>query len=1196
MNSTKTGQWLRYWRNSLADAESGKGALTSKELHTYLSVPVDSLKNGYLDKNSDVLESLFKHEAENVSLVKVVYRPTAYKLSFEHGKKHTGPFPEIITPVICIFWVSRNGFFLPESIPVIPRDLLSPQHDDKLTLSSVREMDKFLDHNELLVFSEQEATALFKNAKSHEELASYWLQYHQFTRSLFSKLCNELVLSERYNNKKGKGYLLKCDDVSNGTRNILKLYDWLDGSQEKTPLLNNYALACNTTYQPCVDALSSISLRRGHSNSKFPLADAQRDALAQVLTMSEGEILAVNGPPGTGKTTFVLSVVASMWVDAALKEQEPPLIIAASTNNQAVTNIIEAFGKDFEENSDRFSGRWLPDVNSYGGYFPASSLESGAAKYYQTAAFYRSLEDPEYIDRAESAFLLKAQTAFDDSSLDTVLKIKQRLYAELNGNHQQFGAIQQAWQAFRRAEKNCNKAMGNDAELAKTAKQAELVAMEQQLSLVAQDSLQWKQFCADESILLTLLNVLPPIARKRQLRREIFIEQHFSATARHIVRVNGNTSPEMALSQWTETQQQAIAQTESILDSWNILLEKKNIAKQCWLNKASLLIATPDVIQTLDELDKALDISLRFKLFQLAVHYWEARWLLDCRAQEDELLKTGPSGKEKTGLKFVRPRWHRRMKLTPCIVSTLHSLPGHMTFSVFEGENKYRYDYLVNEIDLLIIDEAGQVAPDTAAASFALAKRALVIGDVHQIKPVSNQSQMVDVGNMMQHQLLSHRDEYDALCQQGRSVVDGSVMRIAQSASQYRYLAEAEPGMFLREHRRCFDEIISFCNELCYRGLLVPKRGRYDALNDSQLALPAFGYLHIDGMAESPMGGSRINRLEAATIASWLAAKRTELETAYHAKLEDIVGVITPFKAQERLIAELCKAEGIKVGRGEGEMTIGTVHALQGAERKVVIFSAVYSRHNDGGFIDADPSMLNVAVSRAKDSFLVFGDMDVISSASKSTPRHMLAKYLFSCEENELSFSIGSRTDLMKLCPEPKLINGAEEHDPFFLNLLSIVQTRVDMVSPWLTLFRLTDSGFLKHMQAAVARGIEVNIYTDYYSNAFNNNQYHDEKDRTFKQCCEALRNNGIRVYVMNRVHSKIVMADAKVMCVGSYNWGSAVRKGKYKQMETSMLYSGDLEQEIQTQLDGLHARVRKTYGQENVTVGARVMEVEGVL
>ena len=71
-------------------------------------------------------------------------------------------------------------------------------------------------------------------------------------------------------------------------------------------------------------------------------------------------------------------------------------------------------------------------------------------------------------------------------------------------------------------------------------------------------------------------------------------------------------------------------------------------------------------------------------------------------------------------------------------------------------------------------------------------------------------------------------------------------------------------------------------------------------------------------------------------------------------------------------------------------MTVGTVHALQGAERDVVIFSPVYSKHADGGFIDLSPSMLNVAVSRAKDAFLVFGDMDTLASAPPGSPRSVL--------------------------------------------------------------------------------------------------------------------------------------------------------------------------------------------------------------
>src|SRR5699024_99957 len=98
--------------------------------------------------------------------------------------------------------------------------------------------------------------------------------------------------------------------------------------------------------------------------------------------------------------------------------------------------------------------------------------------------------------------------------------------------------------------------------------------------------------------------------------------------------------------------------------------------------QSSLRKALPDPTcgDSPNDVDKSLDTTLRFTLFQLAVHYWEARWLEDCRAQARQL---SAKGQKKMGLKSVRPRWRRRMKLTPCIVSTLHSLPGHMTHKPF---------------------------------------------------------------------------------------------------------------------------------------------------------------------------------------------------------------------------------------------------------------------------------------------------------------------------------------------------------------------------------------------------------------------------------------------------------------------------------------------------------------------------------
>ena len=118
-------------------------------------------------------------------------------------------------------------------------------------------------------------------------------------------------------------------------------------------------------------------------------------------------------------------------------------------------------------------------------------------------------------------------------------------------------------------------------------------------------------------------------------------------------------------------------------------------------------------------------------------------------------------------------------------------------------------------------------------------------------------------------------------------------------------------------------------------------------------------------------------------------------------------------------------------------MTIGTVHALQGAERPVVIFSTVYSKHADGGFIDASPSMLNVTVSRAKDSCLVFGDMDVMAAAQTGSPRSILSEFLFASETNALEFTVEPRTDLKQGGGQIQMLRDAAGHDAFLLDALS---------------------------------------------------------------------------------------------------------------------------------------------------------------
>ena len=176
-----------------------------------------------------------------------------------------------------------------------------------------------------------------------------------------------------------------------------------------------------------------------------------------------------------------------------------------------------------------------------------------------------------------------------------------------------------------------------------------------------------------------------------------------------------------------------------------------------------------------------------------------------------------------------------------------------------------------------------------------------------------------------------------------------------------------------------------------------------------------------------------------------------------------------------------------------------------------MIFSPVYSRHEDGSFIDSDSSILNVAVSGAKDSFLVFGDMDLFEIQPASSP----------------------------------------------------------------TWQKLEETGFLASMLQARARGIEVTIVTDKgYNTSDKDYAKRQEKKQNLAAALGQLNAVGIATRLVDRMHSKIVMGDDGLLCVGSFNWFSATREAKYEKYDTSMVYyGGNLKREIEAIQSSLDKR-----------------------
>lgn len=1123
---------LEYWRVSLADSALGDGKFTQSDRKLFIEVSAETVRSGKLPKA--MLNRVFAGQ-KSAKIVAVRFWPLVMARKSSHAAARVDDRPEIVAPVVTEATVERNGNITPLR-NALARDVLSPLPSGEFSIGSVDDLDEFLTETPL-------ADVIVKGA---------WQGYLGHCRKMVDAVAEGWPNGDEDYQSMGFGFLQLAVDANAAIRNILNLYDKLLREKPDTPLLRQVAAPRETTSPPNPKVEGEFSRRLGHSNPHFPLSEHQRQVLAYLDVSSPGEVIAVNGPPGTGKTTMLLSAVASLWIKAALKGEDPPIIVAASTNNQAVTNIIDAFGKDFATGEGPFAGRWLPDIWSFGVFLASHSRKLEAAKKYQTEDFQAACESVEYFSRSREKYLQAAQVAFPALSEARVELTVKAIQSEMVKEAKKLSELDQASKTLAGAQEAVKAVLGESpAEAEKGLTQAaEEAQHNHKRAKAAKNAL--ASHLAQESVFSALFGFLPAVRKKRVLSAQQAIQEFMPDAADGFINV---TDVEADVAKRFRSAELSTKQAEQDLEKARHLRSSLADAENQW-DRAKRAVA-----DTINDPDSAADLSVRFKLFLQATHYWEGRWLL---AMEEDLAGiTGSSNK--TGKATVVPRWQRCMMLTPCAVATFASLPGKLTYSRKTG-GKWAKEYLYDFIDLLIVDEAGQVLPAVAGASFSLAKRALVIGDTQQIEPISSVPKPVDIGNLREVGLLQNDDEWSALSERGFCTTTGSAMRVAQEACHVSPYAELEKGLYLFEHRRCFDEIIGYSNALCYKGKLRPLRGPVPA----DAKLPGLGYLHVDGRAIR-LGSSRANLLEARTIAAWLDANRSELESRYRARLEQIVGVVTPFGQQVREIRTACGSRGISVDSQDG-MTIGTVHSLQGAERPVVIFSPVYSKHADGNFIDASASMLNVTVSRAKDSCLVFGDMDVLTTAAPGSARSMLGEFLFSSTDNALEFETEPRGDLQEDSGELQMLRDAAEHDAFLIDALAGNGRRYSIVSPWIIARTMENVGFLTAFEKAISRGASIDVFSDPLLNA---NVASDGQTQMLL-AKDTLTKIGVRLHEVPRLHSKIVAVDDDLLAIGSYNWLSADRHGMYARHETSFVYRGQhLESEIKTIFQSLVSRER---------------------
>lgn len=1000
----------RYFRQSLIDADRacpddkellpllGPGK-EAKRHASYVALAHQTWQSGQIPSEhaEDILAQRQGRHEKPLMEVELVMFPRVDLLRYQGGAHDSGK-RRVLLPLVVFVRLDRNGQLRPATKgPWIPREWLGPNQNAAEPIADVVTVDDFM------------SKYPFEGIESWTGLVDYctrmlcWVtgaEYvapdeHQPGTSLF-----ELEIHADY--KLCEQNLLQVGDlpVIGAKEKMLKVLDTLVEKDELPPLYRRYASRNSPPLMLNRDLEFDTALARQHvgqMTGEFPLSPKQRNALHHFLRQEGGEMLPVNGPPGTGKTTLLRSVVANLWTQAALDEAEPPLIVAASNNNQAVTNILESFAKVDESGLDeRLMGRWLPEVKSYGLYCCASTKAKDQNPYLyhgpRGEGCMQAWQTREYFERARSDFLQHAGHWQGGSATD-LKDVRKALHKAMMQRRGQVVSGLASLGDFQVVEQEVIAAYGDIDTL-----QAEIEAKREQQS-AAEGQHERLKSRLDElyalwerrSLWVRLLLLVPGIGaslRQQEHRKtarllnqwDLTLDDHTDAAVEGWFQEQINHSREALGSL-----KQALADVQALVARYRNCREELLAWIACHRPKT---LSSTALAAQINEIN---DRVLRFELFKLATHYWEARWLLEL----DDFLSSNDADK-KSPYKVIR-KLRRFAKLTPCFVSTFYMTPS--TFMAGKYQDDVWMDVpLLGESDLLIVDEAGQALPEVSAASFSLAKRALVVGDTDQIEPVWSVPASVDRANLKLYSLLEDERSYDDFwLTSGLLASSGNLMRIAQRQCQYHQLPELQRGLYLTEHRRCYDDIVGYCNALVYRGVLEPLRGG----PKKDVPWGILSMVPVEGPSHS-YGGSRGNPGEAKRIAHWLSAEQENIlnyarqsepklvEESDEEVLKTSVGIVTPFNKQATLIRTELRRQGIN------GLTVGTVHSLQGDERLLVLFSSVYGINDKGTgkFYDRGPNMLNVAVSRAKDSFIVFGHSDVFGMENRGTPSGLLRRWL----------------------------------------------------------------------------------------------------------------------------------------------------------------------------------------------------------
>jgi len=294
-------------------------------------------------------------------------------------------------------------------------------------------------------------------------------------------------------------------------------------------------------------------------------------------------------------------------------------------------------------------------------------------------------------------------------------------------------------------------------------------------------------------------------------------------------------------------------------------------------------------------------------------------------------------------------------KLTPCLLMSPLSIAQFLAPDT-------------DQFDVVVFDEASQIAVWDAIGAIARGKQVVMVGDPKQLPPTA----FFDRAE-------SSTDDED---------IEGEMESILDEC-----IGANLPTLNLSWHYRSRNEsLIAFSNHRYYGGGLVtfPSPVTEDR---------AVSFHYANGVYEK--GGARINKIEAKALVADILER---LKSPGFRESELTIGVVTFNTEQQKLIEDLLDDERRKDPTlepyfSEAELEplfVKNLESVQGDERDIMYFSITYGPDNSGVLSmnfgpmnrDGGERRLNVAITRARQELRVFSSLKAEQMDLSRTQAH----------------------------------------------------------------------------------------------------------------------------------------------------------------------------------------------------------------